>query len=285
MKSKFGYASISVVIISFVLPAFLVSAQAHGAPECFISRPQTCDSYDYIVESKNTQGQTCFTRYFNSGGTQSSEGLGCLGAVEEETQKQKEATSSVVSSPVTNLTNETPTSIVANPAVVVSPSIAGDSNNVSSVVNNINSTSNNFTNSVNNSITNITNSSVANSISEYRTISVSGGYLVIGENGFGKFFPTKNQSVPLSDEESDEIVYLEKSELPKSISRAVDRLPESIAAKKSFRLSALLRNAESITEDVCSVSNRKLEALSRGTCVLEIPVGEGIYEHEIKVKG
>jgi hypothetical protein len=189
------------------------------------------------------------------------------------------------------ITEYKPTQITQEPTnenkVTTSPVVVGSRNIVSTVTN---TTNNNLSSVVNSSVNNIVNKTVTSNVisnsltqNDMRVISVSGGYLIIGENGFGKFFPSKTESTALSNKESDEIVYLEKSDLPKNVARAVDRLPESIAAKKSVRLPLALRNAESVTEDVCSVSNRKLETLLRGTCVLEIPVGEGIYEHEVKI--
>jgi hypothetical protein len=66
--------------------------------------------------------------------------------------------------------------------------------------------------------------------------------------------------------------------------RAVDRLPENLDSKKSLTLPAILRGAESITEDTCVVSGKRLRTVSQGVCVLEFVVDGDIYEHEIEVR-
>jgi hypothetical protein len=274
----------------FAILYFVAPANAAGAPECFISRPQTCNTYDYVEESVNTSGQICKTRYYSAGSSQSSEGLGCTGPVKEEPKPQDPVSgnnSSVVSNPVSDIKNDIPTNIVSNPSVVVSPTITGNRNSVSAVVNNTNTTNNTVVNSTTNNVSSVVNtvSNVEDNRSEYRTISVNGGVLVIGENGFGKFFPTTQENSPKSpvSNNDSEISYLEKSELPVSIQRSLNRIPEEVSQKKNLRLPIALKDAESITEDICVIENRRVSFVSKGTCVLEIPVGEGIYEHEIKV--
>lgn len=290
MKNIFKVVSLTVSSF-FAILYFVAPANAAGAPECFISRPQTCDTYDYVEESINASGQICKTRYYNSGSSQSAEGLGCSGPVNEEPKPETKPqdpvsgnNSSIVSNPVSDIKNDIPTNIVSNPSVVVSPTITGNKNSISTVVNNTNTTNNTVVNSTTNNVSSVVNtvSNIANNRSEYRTIEVNGGVLVIGENGFGKFFPKEN-SISLDKDDNSEMLYLEKSELPISIQRSLNRLPEEISQKKKLRLPVALKNTESITEDICNIENRRLSFVSKGTCVLEIPVGEGVYEHEIEV--
>jgi len=310
------FATVVLAIIGVTSPAI-----AGGAPQCFLDRPQTCSSYDYIEDSINGNGELCKTRYFNSGSTQSAVGIGCTPIPKPEpkpepvkepekpkfqetcsttdTSDPKKAWSCINSqgflveyspkvvaetAPKTEVVNTVPSSTVSAPTVI------GSRNNVSTVnsntVNNINSTYN----STSNVTTNISNVDASNKVSnaitsnDFRVITVNGGYLVFGADGAAKFFPSsqpQQTTKPVSEE--TEVVYLDREDLPRSLSKAIDRLPEEVKSKKSVKLSAVLRNAESVTEDTCLVEKGRLVAVSKGACVLEIAVGSDIYEHEIEI--
>jgi hypothetical protein len=156
----------------------------------------------------------------------------------------------------------------------------------SSTVNNTNLT----TNSTSNITTNISSVDASSKISnaltsnDFRVITVSGGYLVLGADGAAKFFPssqTQQTTKPTSQETS--VVYLDKEDLPKSLSRAVGRLPGELKSKKSIKLPSALRDAESISEDVCVIEKGRLIAVTKGTCILEVLINDSIYEHEIEI--
>jgi hypothetical protein len=314
-------------MITLAVPAFA------GAPACWLDRPQTCSSYDYIQEINNGNGEICRMRYWNDGGTQKGNSLGCTPVtppapapqpvapapqpvatpkpVEPEKPKFEETCSKTDTSnpnkawscinnqgfvveynpktvsqttPVTEVVNTVPSSTVSAPSVI------GTRNNVttvnSSTVNNTNLT----TNSTSNITTNISSVDASSKISnaltsnDFRVITVSGGYLVLGADGAAKFFPSSQSqqtTKPTSQETS--VVYLDKEDLPKSLSRAVGRLPGELKSKKSIKLPSALRDAESISEDVCVIEKGRLIAVTKGTCILEVLINDSIYEHEIEI--
>ena len=170
------------------------------------------------------------------------------------------------------------------------PTVVGNRNNVttvnSSTVNNVSSVQNNTSNVTTNISTVDASNRISNAITsnDFRVITVNGGYLVLGADGAAKFFPSsqpQQTTKPVSEEA--EVVYLDREDLPRSLSRAIDRLPEEVKSKKSVKLPAVLRKAESVTEDTCLVEKGRLVAVSKGACVLEIAVDSDIYEHEIEI--
>lgn len=185
----------------------------------------------------------------------------------------------------TQTQNNASTNIVTSPVISISPNIVGDGNNFYSSVNNTNTTNNTNTNTTTNTVINNTTNSVNNTSNVLNVIGVSGGYLIVGENGFAEFFPSNgdNSNEEPDSSDSGEFVYIEKSDLPVSVLRAVNRIPLTNSVGDSIRLSRILRSAESITENVCTISKRKLTFSSNGQCVLEIVVGNNIYEHEVVV--
>jgi hypothetical protein len=319
--------AVSFAMITLAVPAFA------GAPRCWLDRPQTCSSYDYIQEINNGNGEICRMRYWNDGGTQKGNSLGCTPVtppapapqpvapapqpvatpkpVEPEKPKFEETCSKTDTSnpnkawscinnqgfvveynpktvsqttPVTEVVNTVPSSTVSAPSVI------GTRNNVttvnSSTVNNTNLTTNSTSNVTTNISTIDTSSRISNAITsnDYRVITVNGGYLVFGADGAAKFFPssqTQQTTKPVVEETA--VVYLDREDLPRSLSRAVGRLPEELKSKKSIKLPSALRNAESISEDVCVIEKGRLIAVTKGTCVLEVVVNDNIYEHEIEV--
>jgi hypothetical protein len=326
--------------VSFAMTTLAVPAFA-GAPACWLDRPQTCSSYDYIRESINGNGELCRTRFWSDGGTQKGLGLGCTPLtppapapqppapapqppapapqsvatpkpVEPEKPKFEETCSKLkMPTPLTQsyeCINELGFKVTHNPAPITTttpktevvstvpseavsvPTVVGNRNNVStitsSVTNNVSSVQNNTSNVVNNvSSVDASNkiSSTTNS-NDYRIITVSGGYLVLGADGAAKFFPSsQTQQTTKPVVEQTEVVYLDREDLPKSLFRAVGRLPEELKSKKSIKLPSALRNAESISEDVCVIEKGRLIAVTKGTCVLEVVVNDGIYEHEIEI--
>lgn len=170
----------------------------------------------------------------------------------------------------------TPINTISNPNTVVNQNIDGSNNSVSSTVNNINTTSSTVIN---------TNTSTINNVSNISNIfEVSGGYLVVGNNGSTQFVSVPLNNSGTEDLSSEDIVeYLEKEELPKRIVRAINRIPELVQVGDSTRLPRAIRNSESITEDICAVSKNKVRFISSGLCVLEIPVENNVYEHEINI--
>jgi hypothetical protein len=275
----------------------LSPAIAQGAPTCFIITPKMCETYDYIYEQINSEGALCKTRYYSNGSSQSSEGLGCTGGTPKVEAKPVETKSTEVvvpqvpgnnytNQPTTDTKNNLPTEIVSIPSSTTSPTIVGNKNSVSSSNASTNQTSNSVVNTTNNSFTTNNISTVSNVRSDYKTIAVNGGVLLIGENGFAKFFPIKEEPETnnvTNSEKTETGIYLEKEDLPKQMVKSINRLPESISSKKSLRLPFALRKAESVTEDVCLVEGNRLNPVTKGICVIEIPVGEGIYEHEIQI--
>lgn len=151
--------------------------------------------------------------------------------------------------------------------------ITGDNNSVSSVFNNT------VVSTINNSVNNVLQNVVNNS----NIIEVTGGYILISESGAAEFFPVPENESLTNSEDVLEINYIEKNDLPKSILKSVRRLPKGPNAGTSKRISFAIRNAESVTEDICLVEKRRIKFISSGTCVIEIPVGDNIYEHEINV--
>lgn len=113
---------------------------------------------------------------------------------------------------------------------------------------------------------------------------MSGGYLVIGSDGTGQFYSSAKGARSGTPTAAEDAEYLDKTDLPRSVRRAVDRLPENLEPKRSLTLPTILRGAESITEETCVVSGKRLRALSQGACVLEVVVDGDIYEHEITVR-
>lgn len=180
----------------------------------------------------------------------------------------------------TQTQNNASTSIAANPVVTVSPTIFGDGNNFSSTINNLNTTNNTNSNTTNNTVIHNISNNLQNT---FNVVEVSGGYLVIGENGFAEFFSANRKDQGEEEISPEDVVYIDRSDLPPSMLRAINRIPNTNSVGKSVRLSRVLRSAESITEDVCTISKRNLTFSSQGQCILEISVGNNIYEHEIVV--
>ena len=172
-----------------------------------------------------------------------------------------------------SVTNDMPTSIISNPVTVVSPDISGNDNTFSSNVNN--TVINNTTSNINNVIDNT--SSISN------IFEVSGGYLVVGQDGLANFFPEKNKEEHSDKKDLTNVEYLELKDLPRSIRRAVKRIPSENQVGGSIKLSRVIKNSESLSEDVCSIDKRTLNFYSVGSCILEIPVGNNVYEHEIEI--
>ena len=270
------------VVFTFVAIFFgfaLSPAIAQGAPTCFIITPKMCETYDYVYEQINSDGALCKTRYYSNGSSQSSEGLGCTGGTPKVEIKPVETKPAEVvvpqvpnnnytNQPTTDTRNNLPTEIVSIPSSTTNPTIVGNRNSVSSSNANTNQTSNSVVNTTNNSFTTNNVSTVSNVRSDYRTIAVNGGVLLIGENGFAKFFPVKEEpktNNEANSEETEAATYLEKEDLPKQMARSINRLPENISNKKSLRLPFSLRKAESVTEDICLVEGNRLKPVTKGT--------------------
>ena len=173
---------------------------------------------------------------------------------------------------------EVSTNIAANPKVTNNPVIWGNGNRVSSTVTNVSTTHNSVVNNILNKINSQSGS--------FKVVQVTDGYIVVGESG-AQFLPNPLNPLDLSAFDrignSSDIQYLEKDQLPSGIQRAVSRIPQSASVGDSRRLPRFLKDAESITENVCTIESGRLEFASRGLCVLEIPVGDDLYEHEVRV--